>query len=132
MPRDGRRVRDATVAADTELDVDVSCPSVRSIKFGLGLLAVGSVESLDRRGTRCGGVPAVRSMGRLEELPGSLPLRCGLSGDVSLRFLSKLPLDDARDPSFEGESEPCVFVRRGGGGGTAARRAGGESMEEQS
>jgi len=132
MLRDGRRPSDATVAADTALDVDVSWACVKSMKFGLGLLAAGSGEFLDRRGTRCGEVPAVRSIGRVEELPGSLPLRTGLSGEVSLRFLSKLPLDDARDPSFEGEFESCVFVLRGGGGGTASRRAGGESIEEQS
>ena len=125
MLRDGRRPSDATVAADTALDVDVSWACVKSMKFGLGLLAAG-------RGTRCGEVPAVRSIGRVEELPGSLPLRTGLSGEVSLRFLSKLPLDDARDPSFEGEFESCVFVLRGGGGGAASRRAGGESIEEQS
>lgn len=98
--------------------------------FGLGLLIAGSVKSLDRRGTKCGEVPAVRSIGKAEELPGSLPLRFGLCGDVSLRFLSGLPLDDARDPSFEGELDPCVFVRRGGSGGTASRDTGGESIEE--
>jgi len=72
----------------------------------------------------------VRSIGKAEELPGSLPLRTGLSGDVSLRFLSRLPLDDVREPSLEGELDPCVFVRRGGSGGTTSRDAGGESIEE--
>jgi hypothetical protein len=48
----------------------------------------------------------------LEELPGSLPRRCGLSGEVSLRFRS-VPLPGLEAWLSDREAEPADGVEGG-------------------